>query len=109
MVQSSVKFDDLAFILLFFFLMVAIVSFASEQTQTVETETETSSETEVVYERVFLDDNLNFVYEEAIVDLGFLQSFDTISLKCSESLSWKEICKSLKVLDDAGIEVVLQI
>ena len=107
MVQSPVKFDDLAFILLFFFLMVAVISFAQADELKVQQSSKSESSEEVKPLELYLDEKGNFLCDGSLVHIEELPENCSIDLSCNSLLSWEQICNAVNRITELGDVVCL--
>lgn len=104
MVQSPVKFDDLAFILLFFFLMIAVISFSQNSVVGVE---EQGIEDETI--TLFLSSDGKLSYSGQIVDDLFFEEHLFCNLELEQNVLWLTAQECIKHLADLGVEVTLAV
>lgn len=107
--KSLVKFDDLAFILLFFFLIVAVVSFSeSAEEKSLENSTSSDSQNSECYS-VFMTENKELLLDENIVPFDCFPFGSEIELCCDSGLLWADIIAAVDTLYGNGYSVFLSI
>lgn len=99
MKTSPVKFDDLAFILLFFFMIVAVLSFSQKESVQVSTQEQSTKEQTI---SVYLDENGN-------LSQTVFNEDDLIDLHCSPNAEWQKIQKAIKSISEQKASVTLVI
>ena len=98
MIKSPIKFDDLAFILLFFFMIIAVISFSSSM----EVKTSESAEGEKSSIPVYLDENGNLSRSE-------FSDGDAVDLSISPSVSWDVVQNAVQSISSQNATVTLVI
>lgn len=100
--KQSIKFEDLAFVLLFFFIVLAVVSF-SNQAKSVQHQSSVSDELVSDSIDVFLDIDGNL--SQSVSEM----EGKIVNLYCDLKLSWEKIQNVILWLNNEGIEVNLVI
>ncbi len=96
MIHNSIKFDDLAFILLFFFMIIAVISFSDSMN--VNTEKEKEGKTESI--SVFLDSDGNLSQDS-------FNEGDCVDLKVDSETSWQLVQEAVKIINSQKASVTL--
>lgn len=99
MIQSPIKFDDLAFILLFFFMIIAVISFSSSMNvDTAEQQSEGETESIAVY----LDSN-------GTLSQSTFSEGDFVDLSVSPETDWVLVQNAVKAISSQNAQVTLVI
>lgn len=98
MVHSPIKFDDLAFILLFFFMIIAVISFSNSMN--IDAEKPTEEKTESI--AVFLDSN-------GTLSQSTFNNGDIVDLSVSPDADWAIVQNAVKVISSQNAVVTLVI
>lgn len=98
MIKSPIKFDDLAFILLFFFMIIAVISFSSSMG--IETSEKSDGDSDNI--SVYLDENCNLSRSE------FAQG-DIVDLSVSPNVSWETVQNAVQFISAQNATVTLVI
>ncbi len=98
MVRSPIKFDDLAFILLFFFMIIAVISFSNSMNVSAEEPFEEKTESIAV----FLDSN-------GTLSQNVFNDGDVVDLSVSPDTDWAIVQNAVKVISSQNADVTLVI